>query len=106
MKSQTAILHNRKSSKETVVAKSENQSVDFHPNENGGTRILKGIVVAGREGEELSWKLEGMAEVKVSIWTLLPPLSHLFSLPGKLLGSRPNRRGHFCFVYYLVQNWH
>jgi hypothetical protein len=50
-----------------VVAKSEHQTFDFHPNENGGTRILKGIMVAGKEGEELSWKLEGMAEVKVGI---------------------------------------
>jgi hypothetical protein len=50
-----------------VVARGDIQTVDFHPNENGGTRILKGIMVAGKEGEELSWKLEGMAEVKVSI---------------------------------------
>jgi len=67
LKSQTAILHNRKSSKEAVVAKGEIHNVDFQPNDNGGTRILKGIMVAGKEGEELSWKLEGMAEVKVSI---------------------------------------
>ena len=50
-----------------MVAKGEIHNVDFQPNDNGGTRILKGIMVAGKEGEELSWKLEGMAEVKVSI---------------------------------------
>lgn len=50
-----------------MIAKGEIQNVGFQPNDNGGTRILKGIMVAGKEGEELSWKLEGMAEVKVSI---------------------------------------
>jgi len=56
-----------------VVAKGDIQTVDFHPNENGGTRILKGIMVAGKEGEELSWKLEGTAEVKYTLRLVVAP---------------------------------
>jgi len=56
-----------------VVAKSDSQTVDFQPNENGGTRILKGIMVAGKEGEELSWKLEGTAEVKYTLRLIVAP---------------------------------
>jgi len=66
-----------------VVVKGEIQTVQFYPNENGGTRILKGTIVAGREGEELSWRLDGMVEVKVSIWTLPAPLISFLS-PGSV----------------------
>ena len=82
-----------------MIAKGEIQNVDFHPNENGGTRILRGIIVAGKEGEELSWKLEGMAEVKVSIWAWFPPQ---FSLSPKETCPVPSCQGHF----YFVRNWY
>jgi hypothetical protein len=78
-----------------VVAKGEIQTVDFHP-KNGGTRILKGIMVAGKEGEELSWKLGGTAEVKVSISATSHPVQ---SLPAKpLSGHVPSCQTHFYLV--------
>ena len=87
-----------------MVAKGEIQNVDFHPNENGGTRILKGIMVAGREGEELSWKLEGMAEVKVSIQALLPPL---FSFVPPCSVSSPRFPSQTAKAFFtLVRIWH
>ena len=82
-----------------MIAKGKIQDVDFQPNENGGTRILKGFMVAGKEGEELSWKLQGRAEVKVSIWAWLPPQ---FSLSLRSLVSRLKLQSHF----YFVRNWH
>lgn len=75
-----------------MVAKGDIQTVDFHPNENGGTRILKGIMTVGREGEELSWKLEGMAEVKVSIWALSSRFSHHVQFPSPVPG--PSCQAH------------
>ena len=64
-------------------------------------------MVAGKEGEELSWKLEGMAEVKVGIPTLLSPFSHLFSLPRKASQFPSKLPSPFLpCPLPLVQNWH
>ena len=79
-----------------MIAKGEIENVDFQPYENGGTRILKGFMVAGNEGKELSWKLEGRAEVKVSIWASVQ------SLPPETLCPVSSCQGRF----YFVRNWH
>ena len=54
-------------------------------------------MVAGREGEELSWKLDGMAEVKVSIWALPPPLISFLS-PGSVSPYTPPQAAKAIFT--------
>lgn len=65
------LLNGRKSSRDSTISRGDNFSVDFSlgvgtdGGEEGGTRTIKGSIQGGLEGQESSWKIEGVAQIRV-----------------------------------------
>jgi hypothetical protein len=71
LRTETIILHERRNSKDTTIFVGKVQAEEVRvamgaPGLEGGTKVLRGIISAGHEGVDLSWKLDGAVEVKVS----------------------------------------